>query len=480
VDIVLISTYELGRQPFSLASPAAWLKREGCNVRCVDLAVQSFSQCRDAVESADLIAFSLPMHTATRLAGGLISKVKAANPTAHICFYGLYAPVNETYLRSIGGDTILGGEFEEGLISLVKRLNARSKDEGIDEEGINEDHAGNELLSGGLLQPEPVISLGRQKFLVPDRSDLPPLYKYAQLQIAPGRTRITGYTEASRGCKHVCRHCPIVPVYNGAFRIVQRDVVLGDIRTQVAKGAQHITFGDPDFFNGPAHAVGIIQALHEAFPKLTYDVTIKVEHLLKHKEHLPTLRDTRCLFVTCAVESIDDRVLQIYDKNHTRQDFIQCVQMFREIGLHLNPTFVIFGPWTTLKSYLELLHLLVDLDLIDNVAPVQYAIRLLIPSSSRLLELEEVRRLVGEFDQRSLMYPWVHPDPRVDQLYQHVLDAVQKGQALHENRRKIFQRVWAIAHQIYHKSVTEFLKIASFDQAPSPSTIPFLTEPWYC
>lgn len=476
MDIVLISTYELGRQPFSLASPAAWLKREGCNVTCVDLAVQSFSQCRDAVESADLIALSLPMHTATRLAGALISKVKAANPTAHICFYGLYAPVNETYLRSIGGDTILGGEFEEGLISLVKRLAARSKDEDRDK---NKDNAEN--LSRGRQQPEPLISLSRQKFLVPDRSDLPPLYKYAQLQVAPGRTRTAGYTEASRGCKHVCRHCPIVPVYNGAFRIVQRDVVLEDIRMQVAKGAQHITFGDPDFFNGPTHAVAIVQALHEEFsPKLTYDVTIKVEHLLKHKEHLPTLRDTGCLFVTTAVESIDDHVLQIYDKNHTRQDFIECVRIFREIGLHLNPTFVIFSPWTTLKSYLELLHLLVDLDLIDNVAPVQYAIRLLIPSSSRLLELEEVRRLVGEFDQRSLMYPWVHPDPRVDQLYQDVLDAVQKGQSFHENRRKIFQRVWAIAHQIYHNSVTEFLKIASFDQAPSPAAIPFLTEPWYC
>jgi hypothetical protein len=41
----------------------------------------------------------------------------------------------------------------------------------------------------------------------------------------------------------------VVPVYNGVFRIVQRDVVLADIRQQVAMGAEHITFGDPDFFN---------------------------------------------------------------------------------------------------------------------------------------------------------------------------------------------------------------------------------------
>ena len=77
-----------------------------------------------------------------------------------------------------------------------------------------------------------------------------PLEKYARLTMPDGRTRTVGYTEASRGCKHLCRHCPIVPVYDGVFRVVDRDVVLEDIRQQVAAGAQHITFGDPDFFNG--------------------------------------------------------------------------------------------------------------------------------------------------------------------------------------------------------------------------------------
>ena len=107
-----------------------------------------------------------------------------------------------------------------------------------------------------------------------------------------------GYTEATRGCKHLCRHCPVVPVYRGAFRIVQQDVVLEDIRQQVAAGAEHITFGDPDFFNGPGHAIPIVEALHREWPALTYDVTIKMEHLLKHRELLPVLKATGCLFVT--------------------------------------------------------------------------------------------------------------------------------------------------------------------------------------
>lgn len=464
MDVVLISTYELGRQPFSISSPAVWLKQEGCRVTCVDLAVQRFSECNNAIATADLIAFSLPMHTATRLATGLVGKVKEINPTAHICFYGLYAPVNEAYLRELGGNTVLGGEFEEGLVALVKRLAAKPEKR--------------ELLTGP--QREPLISLNRQKFLVPDRSGLPPLQSYAQLQMAHGEMKTVGYTEASRGCKHLCRHCPIVPVYNGAFRIVQRDVVLEDIRRQVSQGAQHITFGDPDFFNGPTHAVAIVRALHQEFPELTYDVTIKVEHLLKHREHLPTLRDTGCLFATSAVESIDDHVLQIYDKHHTRRDFIECVGMFRKVGLLMNPTFVIFSPWTSLESYLDLLQSLLDLELVDNVSPIQYAIRLLIPASSRLLELEEVREIIGEFDQRNLAYPWVHRDPRVDQLYQDALREIQEGQSLGESRRQIFQRIWRIAHEAYQDSITQGFRIAFLDQAPLPASVPFLTEPWYC
>ena len=119
-----------------------------------------------------------------------------------------------------------------------------------------------------------------------------------------------GYTEASRGCKHLCRHCPVVPVYNGVFRVVSPDVVLEDIRRQVAAGAEHITFGDPDFFNGPTHAMRLARALHQEFPRVTYDATIKVEHLLRHRDLLLALVRTGCLFVTTAVESTEDAVLE--------------------------------------------------------------------------------------------------------------------------------------------------------------------------
>lgn len=456
MNVVLVSTYEMGRQPFGLASPAAWLRREGATVTCVDLAKQLLP--RDALRQADLICFYIPMHTATRIAVRAGETVKKENPGAHLCFYGLYAPVNESYLRKLGAQTVLGGEFEEGLVSLYRRLSR-----------------GEEAAAG--VQPEPRISLAKQKFILPDRSDLVPLAQYAKLLCGDGEKRVVGHTEASRGCKHFCRHCPIVPVYGGNFRIVQRDVVLADIRQQVEAGAEHITFGDPDFFNGIGHALALVKELHAEFPRLTYDATIKIEHLRQFSEHLTTLRDTGCLFVTSAVESVEDRVLQLLCKGHTREDFVWVVQKFREVGLELAPTFVAFTPWTTLDNYLELLALLVRLDLVENVAPIQLAIRLLIPAGSKLLELPEVLGIIEGFDEAALSYRWRHPDPRMDRLRLDVQEAVKRGEQRNKSRREIFAAIWRLAHETADRPVRA---VPDTTQILPRSAIPYLNEPWYC
>src|SRR3989337_229372 len=230
LQVVLISTYEWGRQPFGLASPAAWLRQAGARVTCLDLSVGRLNE--EAIASADLVAFYVPMHTATRIAARVVERVKILNPNVHLCFYGLYASMNEPFLRTLGADTILGGEYEAGLVSLVHRLRESPTAPAL------------------APQPEPLISLAKQEFLIPDRRGLVALSKYASLHLGNGRSKTVGYTEASRGCKHLGRHCPVVPVYQGMFRIVQRDVVLEDIRRQVAAGAEPITLGDADFFNG--------------------------------------------------------------------------------------------------------------------------------------------------------------------------------------------------------------------------------------
>ncbi len=456
LNVLLISTYELGRQPFGLASPAAWLRDAGASVTCLDLSQQPLD--KEAVRRAALIAFYLPMHTATRLASRAIGRVRALNPAAHLCAYGLYAPLNSEYLRGLGVRSILGGEFEQALAELYTRL-AQNGSEAV--------------------QASPDILLPRLEFRVPDRSGLPPLRKYAGLMLPNGERRIVGYTEATRGCKHLCRHCPIVPVYEGKFRVVQREIVLEDIRRQVAAGARHITFGDPDFFNGVTHALELVRALHREHPGVSYDVTVKVEHLLQHERYLPVLRDTGCAFVTTAVESIDDRVLRILGKGHTRADFRRVAGLFREIGLVLAPTFIPFTPWTTLEGYTELLNEIEDLGLVENVAPVQLTIRLLITARSRLLELEQVRSLIREFDEAALSYGWRHSDARVDQLQRELETTVQEMTANGFDRGSVFDQVRRMLEHTMGSPERD-VPLPPAPDVPARATIPYLTEPWYC
>lgn len=453
MKIVLISTYELGRQPFGLASPAAWLREDGAEVTCLDTSRKQWDQ--KAIREAELIAFYVPMHTAARLTAELLAPVREINPRAHICFYGLYAPINEEWLRKLGAQTTLGGEFEERLAHLARRV---------------------EQKSSSTVQEESSISLERQKFKVPSRSGLPPLDHYARVALPSGEKISAGYTEASRGCKHLCRHCPIVPVYKGVFRVVERDIVLADIRQQVAVGARHITFGDPDFFNGIGHAAPLLRGFHEQFPNVTYDVTIKIEHLLKHSEHLRTLRETGCLFVTSAVESVDDAVLEKFNKGHTRADFVKVVQNFREEGLVLQPTFVPFTPWTTLEDYIDLLDVLEENELTENVAPIQLAIRLLIPAGSRLLELNDIRELVGPFDEKGMVYPWKHADPRADELCGEIQRIVHSSEKAKQTRSQTFALIEDAAHQAAGVRRKERCQPVLVSRA----AVPYLTEPWYC
>jgi hypothetical protein len=277
-------------------------------------------------------------------------------------------------------------------------------------------------------------------------------------------------------------------VYQGQFRVVPVDVVLADVHAQVAAGAQHITFGDPDFFNGPAHARRIVERLAAECPGTTYDVTIKIEHLLAHADMLRVLRDTGCLFVTSAVESIDDVVLEKLRKGHTRADFVRAVSLCRDAGLTLAPTFVPFTPWTTKASYAELLDVLDDLDLVEQAAPIQLAIRLLVTAGSPLLELPDIRAAVSAFDPASLTYPWVHPDPHVDALQRNVMRLV--GLSSHASRSETFGRICALAERPERSERSERPERSERSERPErperperserSERPPVLSEPWYC
>ncbi len=450
MKVSLINPYELGRQPFGLAEAAAWLQRDGCTVACCDLSIQKLESC--LTPDTDVVAIYVAMHTATRIALEALPKIRQLAPRASLCVYGLYAPMNSALFRSLGVTTVLGGEYETGLLSMVRR--------------VRDGH--------GEQQSEPEIALDKIEFIAPDRSKLPELSQYASLITPDGTRRTVGFVETTRGCKYLCRHCPVVPVYRGHFRVIPADIVLDDIRAQVASGAQHISFGDPDFFNGPGHALRIVRALHAEFPALSYDATIKIEHIVSYPQEMQILKDTGCLFILSAVEAVDDAILEQLDKGHTRADFIAALDLLRTTGIALAPTFVAFTPWTTLENYLELLRHVVDLQLIEAVAPVQLSIRLLVPAGSCILEIDSIADRIGAFDPQLLGHPWSNPDARVDAMQQQVQAWVSRAEAEGLSRAQIFAGIWKLAHE------QAGLPVPRLELQHSGQPVPRLSENWYC
>jgi len=426
------------------------LRRAGFAVRALDLSLERLAP--EVLADARLVAIYLGMHTATRIALEALPRIRALAPKAELCAYGLYAPNNAPLLRALGVGTVLDAEPEAALLALCERLR----------EGGKARDAG-----------PAARAATRPRFEVPERSILPALSRYAHLVLPDGSTRVAGFAEGSRGCKHLCRHCPVVPVYQGRFRAVPVAVVLEDIAQQQREGARHISFGDPDFLNGPTHALRLARALHARFPEVTFDATVKIQHLVEHAALLPELRASGCLFLTSAVEAVDDEILRLLAKNHSAADFERAVTLTRAADIALAPTFVAFTPWTTLEGYRALLEQLVRLQLVESVPPIQLSIRLLVPAGSWLLKLPGFRERLDAFDAALLGFPWRHPDPRVDRLQQGVQTLVAQSESQALSRRETFAAIWRMAHDAAGRAAPTLPQDLG-------TPIPRLSEPWYC
>ena len=481
--LVLVACYELGHQPLTLASPLATLRRAGFAPVVVDTSVDTLTD--DTIDAARLVAISVPMHTALRLGVRVAERVRARNPQAIICFYGLYAALNSDYLLRYHADATIGGEYEEALLALAEALMASDPPGAISASGGTGDRRAILPHIAGVSTREwaagPVLA--RLPFAAPARETLAAPQHYAHL-VNGERVVPAGYVEATRGCLHTCLHCPITPVYGGRFFVVPREVVLADIRAQVAAGVEHITFGDPDFFNGPVHAMRIVRALHEEWPHVTFDATIKVEHLLERRELLPELAALGCAFVVAAVESVGDNVLRHLAKGHTRADITAALAALDAAGLPMRPTFVAFTPWTTAHDYRDMLDFIAAHDLIEAVDPVQYTIRLLVPPGSALLGEAETAAWIGPLDEANFRYQWAHPDPRMDRLHEGVSALVERALAAGESAEAIFYAVCRLTEQMVGLPVEAGLVAvgAGRDGAPRRARrpIPHLSEPWFC
>ena len=448
--ILLVSCYELGHQPLGAAWPRAFLERAGFAPDTLDLALEPLDEAK--VRRARLVGVGVPMHTALRIGVRAAARMRQLNPACRIVFYGLYALLNRQYLVGRCADAVLGGEFEAALVALAQRLEA-----------------------GDTSLPPAVPSIERLDFPAPSRGSLPALTRYVSLA-RNGRLTPAGYVEASRGCLHRCLHCPIPAVYGGRFFVVAPGVVLQDVRRLVHAGAGHVTFGDPDFLNGPRHALRVVRALHGEFPAVTYDFTAKVEHIVRHGALFPEFAATGCVFVVSAVESLSDVVLRNLEKGHTRADVGAALAVVRGAGIALRPSFVPFTPWATLEDYLDLLDFVAREDLIDHVDSVQLTIRLLVPPGSLLVSRPALRPFLGALDPAAFTYRWTHPDSRMDALQREVAALVEQGVHAGEDGAVTFERVRTTAYARAGR-----VAAGAFRPPPPERPIPArLTEPWFC
>jgi radical SAM superfamily enzyme YgiQ (UPF0313 family) len=317
-------------------------------------------------------------------------------------------------------------------------------------------------------------ALRRTDFALPMRDTLPPLARYARLQWR-GVELPAGYVEASRGCAHRCLHCPITPVYNGRFFAVPRELVLADIDAQVRLGARHVTFGDPDFLNGPTHALRLARALHERHPGVTFDFTTKVEHILQHRELFAEFAELGCIFVVSAIESFSDRVLARLEKGHTAAEIEVALGILDRAGITMRPSLVAFTPWTSWEDYQEMLDRVEALGLVEAIDPVQYSIRLLVPPGSALLWRSETREWLGELDPPNFVFRWTHPDPRMEALYRQVGQRVEEAARRGEKPWETFESIRALVGATKDRG-----QRSPTYETRSARPVPRLTEAWFC
>ena len=446
VRLLLVSTYELGHQPVHLASAASALRAAGIEVAVVDLSVEALS-ARD-LESIDAIAFSVPMHTAMRLAARAADEIRSGYPAMPMAFYGLYAVVGSGHaVRSLKASAF-AGEYLDDLVGWALAIHGGAA-------------PGNEVS----------VAMGRPRALVPDRSGLPGHEEYARLEWQ-GSARLAAAVEASHGCRHRCRHCPIPVLYDGRLRVVGAEPVLADISALASSGVEHVTFADPDFFNAPRYSIDLLRQAHQAHPELTFDVTVKVEHILNHREMWDEMAELGVIFVTSAFESVDEQTLVVLDKGHTVADMGEAVEVTRTAGVHLRPTWLPFLPWTRPSDLADLARFLDLHDLWPATDPVQLSIRLLIPEGSLLEAHPAVEPHLIGYDGPSLIWRWDFADPTTEVL-QKQLDAIAAEGS--DCGAESFETLDEMRSAIAVASGADLGPLAPFN-----ASVPRLTESWFC
>jgi hypothetical protein len=259
-------------------------------------------------------------------------------------------------------------------------------------------------------------------------------------------------------------------VHDGRIKIVPVDLVAADADYLYQEGVRHLSITDPDFLNAPVHSMKVLSKLADQHPDMTFDITVKVSHILKHSSIWPELASFGVLFVVSAFESIDNSVLAHLDKGHTAEQALAALRIVRSAGIELRPSWMPFTPWTTRAQLADLLHFVEDNDLIESVDTVQYSIRLLIPPGSLLLSHPDVVAAVERFDAELVSWVWKSPDPSLDELQKELARVAEELARDGRSPAEGFQRVAELIG----------LTPSSASLSPGEGLRPRLSEPWFC
>ncbi len=446
VRVLAISTYELGHQPLILARLAAIFKSAAIKYSLCDNSVanRSFTTSDDFLlpdqEPPTHIFISVPMHTATQLGKTVANRARAIfGSSVQIIAVGLYSKVALSATDA----------FDCGIPS-------DDRDRVLEVLGIN-------LARASAFAPGSVL---------PDRSGLPGLSNYAHL-LAEGEKKLVGYVETTVGCAHLCKHCPVPVIFHGKFKAVPLELIIAQINQLYEEGARHITFGDPDFLNGPTHALKIARELHRAHPDLTFDATVKIEHVLEHPRIWPELRNLGLQFIVSAFEHTSDLILSKLGKGHTREDLISALGLLRDAGIEVRPSLMPFTPWTDRDGLIDLIEFLFDYDLIESVDPVQLSIRLLLPLDS--LVLMDAEAEISAWNPELLSYEWRSADPAIDELQAELAEIAENSQESELDTDTIFKTMRESIYRRFDLPVP-----ARQFSAARCAEKPRLSESWFC
>ena len=428
MKILLTSFYDLGKQPKIIAEIVDRYNSAEIDFDFFDFSVED--QNID-LENYDVLGIYAPMHTATILSIEYIKDKKLPNK---MFTFGLYGSVLEDFNSSIR--YIKDIESDELALFLE----------------INDDHQ---------------FSL---KNNIPNRQIFPDISNYAHL-VDGSNNLIAGSVETTYGCKHSCTHCPVPISFNGTFKTYSLEKIVSDVENQVNQGAKHISFNDPDFFNGPIHALKILESLNEKFPSITYDSTIKVEHILKYKKYFKELSSLNMVFVISAFETTNDLVLSILEKNHTSNDLNNSIEISQDFGIDIRPTWMPFSPWTELNDLSNIVKLIEKYELRETVDPIQLTIKLLIPKHSLIIKKPEINKYLGNYEKNSLSFKWEYENNDVEKLQSSLFDFILNNSELNEHKQYL-----GMVNIIEKYTDTKLLTNSSYDF----KNVPKLSETWFC